>query len=117
MKKIAVIFSPEAQEVYSYLSEKAKISKPENMILKSLRKKIELIKSNVHYGEPIAKRLIPKEYKNKYGVSNLFRVELPLFWRILYTLTNGESEIEIVAFILDVMDHDDYDDRFGYKGK
>jgi hypothetical protein len=32
MKKIAVIFSPEAQEVYDYLGEKAKLPKPENMI-------------------------------------------------------------------------------------
>lgn len=59
----------------------------------------------------------PREKLLKYGISNLFRVELPKFWRMLYTLTNGENEIEIIAFILDVLDHKRYDKKFGYKGK
>ena len=54
-------------------------------------------------------------YKIKYEAKNLFRVELPSFWRMLYTLTDGESQIEIVAFVLDVLDHKDYDKKFGYK--
>jgi hypothetical protein len=36
---------------------------------------------------------------------------------MLYTLTNGETEIEIIAFVLDVLDHKKYDKKFGYKGK
>jgi len=68
----------------------------EKTILNAVNKKIELIKANSHYGEPIAKKLIPKEYKEKYGVSNLFRVELPTYWRMLYTLTDGETNIEIM---------------------
>ena len=34
---------------------------------------------------------------------------------MLYTLTDGESQIEIVAFVLDLLDHKDYDKKFGYK--
>jgi hypothetical protein len=34
---------------------------------------------------------------------------------MLYTLTNNENEIEIIAFVLDVMDHKKYNKRFGYK--
>jgi hypothetical protein len=34
---------------------------------------------------------------------------------MLYTLTNGDSEIEIIAFVLDVIDHKEYDKKFGYK--
>ena len=82
-----------------------------------MNKKIELIKINFHYGEPIAKKLIPDEYKEKYGITNLFRVELPNFWRMLYTLTNEEDEIEIIAFVLDVIDHKIYNKIFGYKKK
>ena len=82
----------------------------------SENKKIELIKLNIHFGNPVAKNLIPKEYKIKYGVTNLFRIELPQFWRMLYTLTNGDTEIEIIAFVLDVIDHKTYDKKFGYKG-
>ena len=72
---------------------------------------------NPHYGDPIAKNLIPKEYILKYGITNLFRVELSNFWRMLYTLTNDETEIEIVAFVLDIIDHKEYDKVFGYKNK
>ena len=115
MKKVRVIFSPEAEEVYKHLNEISSNSKIDMSILNAINKKVELIKANIHYGEPIAKRLIPKEYKTKYEATNLFRVELPNFWLMMYTLTDGDSQIEIVAFVLDVLDHKDYDKKFGYK--
>lgn len=115
MKITRVIFSPEAEEVYNYLNERAPTSKIEQTILNAVDKKAELIKANPHYGDPISKKLIPQEYKLKYGVTNLFRVELPNFWRMLYTLTAGESEIEIIAFVLDVVDHKIYNKKFGYR--
>jgi hypothetical protein len=115
MKTIRVILSPEAEEVYNYLNKESSSSKKERMIFNSVNKKIGLIKANHHYGEPISKKLIPEEYKKKYSVTNLFWVELPNFWRMLYTLTDGNSEIEIIAFILDVMDHDLYNKKLGYK--
>ena len=93
-KKVEVILSPEAEEVYNYLNQEAPNSKIERSILNAVEKKKDLIKANPHYGNPMAKNLIPQEYILKYGVTNLFRVELPNFWRMLYTLTDGESEIE-----------------------
>ena len=60
MRKTRVIFSPEAEEVYKHLNEEASKSKTENMILNAINKKVELIKSNVNYGNPIAKKLILK---------------------------------------------------------
>ncbi len=116
MKKIRIILSPKAEEIYKYLNEQAPTSKIERSILNAVNKKIELIKLNPHYGDALAKRLIPQEYIQEYGVNNLFRVELPNFWRMLYTLTEGESEIEIISFILDIVDHKEYDKRFGYSG-
>ena|SRR4030067_1633350 len=117
MKKVRVIFSEEAEEVYKYLNEHAPKSKTERMILSALDKKIKIIKVNFHYGEAVSKKLIPEEYKKKYNVKNLFRVELPNFWRMLYTLTDSESKIEIIAFVLDVIDHDKYNKKFGYRKK
>ncbi|MBD3314020.1 hypothetical protein GF345_06260 [Candidatus Woesearchaeota archaeon] len=116
-KEVKVTFSPEAEEVYNYLREQSPSSKTERTILDALHNKIELIKIDMHYGNPIAKNLIPDEYRSKYGISNLFRVELPMFWRMLYTLTAGETKIEIVAFILEIMDHKDYNKRLGYKNR
>jgi len=117
MKKVRVILSPEAEKVYKHLNEEAPKSKTDQTILKAINKKVELIKANPHYGNPIAKKLIPQEYKDKYSVSNLFRIELPNFWRMLYTLTDGETNIEIIAFVLDVIDHPTYDKKFAYKSK
>lgn len=117
MKTVRVIFSPEAEEVYKYLNETSQKSKTERTILKALHKKIELIKANIHYGDPISKKLIPKEYKTNYGITNLFRVELPNYWRMLYTLTDGESKVEIIAFVLDIINHEEYNKKFGYKKK
>lgn len=116
MKFVRIIFSPEAEKVYRYLNSQAENSKTDRMILKAINQKVEFIKANIHYGNPISKDKIPDEYKQKYAAINLFRVELPNFWRMLYTLTNN-NEVEIVAFILDIVNHPDYDKKFGYQKK
>ena len=115
MKEVKVVLSPEAKQVYRYLNEQAHFSKIERSILRAINQKTQLIKENPHYGEPISKKLIPKEYKEKYGNINLFRVELPNFWRMLYTLTEGDTKIEIIAFVIDIIDHPTYNKKFGYK--
>lgn len=112
MKPVKIVLSPEAREVYQYLNANIN-SKTEASILRAVHQKAELIKVNPHYGNPIAKNLIPVEYLKKYGITNLFRVELPNFWRMLYALTNNE-QIEIVAFVLDIIDHKKYNKKFGY---
>lgn len=117
VKKTRVILSPEAEEVYRHLNRQAEKSKTERTILNGINNKIELIKENIHYGNPVAKKLIPEEYKEKYGITNLFRVELPNYWRMLYSLVDGETKIEIIAFVLDIIDHEKYNKKFGYKRK
>ena|SRR3989344_7112693 len=116
MTPVRIKLSPDAEEVYKHLNKEAPSSKLEKMLLDAIKQKVELIKANPHYGDGIQKKLIPKEYINKYGITNLFRVELPNFWRMLYALTNDESQVEIIAFILDIIDHDLYNKKFGYKG-
>ena len=116
MKIVRVVLSEDAREVYTYLNSRASDSKIERSILKSVKIKLDLIKANTHYGDPIPKELIPNEYKVKYGITNLFHVELSNFWRMLYTLTNDEKEVEIIAFVLDITDHETYNKKFGYKG-
>ena len=115
MKEVSIVLSPEAEEVYRYLVSESEHSKFEKSILNSFEKKKELVKVNAHYGEPIAKDKIPDEYKKKYSVTNLFGVELSNFWRMLYTLTNDETEVRIIAFVLDIMDHKKYNKKLGYK--
>jgi hypothetical protein len=115
-KEVKIIFSQEAKEVFEYLNRESLNSKNENTLFNSVKQKINFIRENPHYGNPIAKRLIPAEYNIKYGDINLFRIELPNFWRMLYTLTEGETKVEIIAFVLDIIDHNNYNKKFGYKG-
>ena len=109
MKNVKVVLSPDAEEVYKYLNQQASSSKIERSILNAFTKKVELIKFNVHYGDSVKKNQIPEKYKTKYEVNNLFRVELPNFWRMYYTLTDDENQVEIIAFVLDILDHNQYD--------
>lgn len=67
--------------------------------------KLNLLKFNSHLGNPIAKKLIPLSYK-KSDIQNLFRIELPCFWRMLYTLKG--SKVEIITFIIGIYNHKKY---------
>lgn len=70
-KKVEIKFSDEAEEIYNQLREKAQISKVDRMLLSAIDRKLEIIKSNFFYGDTIPQRLIPKEYKKKYAITNL----------------------------------------------
>ena len=83
----------------------------EIQLIRSIQQKAELIKENPMYGNNLSKKQIPKGM----NVSNLFRVELTGRWRMLYTLEG--NQIEIIAFVLYVLDHPAYDKLFGYKRK
>ncbi|MDE1833454.1 MAG: hypothetical protein KGH58_03485 [Candidatus Micrarchaeota archaeon] len=82
----------------------------ESKLLKSISQKAQLIKSNPMYGDNVPKRLIP----SGLNVTNLFRVELAGYWRMLYTLRGNETEI--VVLVLYLLDHKRYDKLFGYRG-
>jgi len=48
-----------------------------------------------------------------HDVKNLWRVELSNYWRLIYTVSG--NELEIIDFILDIIDHKRYNKIFGYK--
>lgn len=110
---IDVILSNKAYKVFESLRRSN--SKRDQSIAKGIQNKAELLKIDPHYGQPIAKRLIPKEYRSFYGVNNLFRLELPNYWRMLYTITRSNEDIKIVCFIIEAFDHKEYNKRMKYK--
>ncbi|MDO8481007.1 MAG: hypothetical protein Q7S65_04280 [Nanoarchaeota archaeon] len=107
-----VILGEEAKIIFEELEAKAKKFKAERMLLKGILQKAEILKIEAHYGNPIAKHLIPWEYRMKNDANHLFRLELPLFWRMPYTITS-EREGESKIVILDILNHKDYDKKFG----
>lgn len=121
-KPVRVILIDEAEKEFKRLNDivglqlkNGKENTDEIQLLKSIRQKIDFIKSNPFYGDNIQKELIPDEYIDKYNVSNLFRVELSQFWRMIYTVKG--DKIEIICFVLDILSHSDYDKKFGYRKK
>ena len=73
------------------------------------------LKENPLRGIKIERRLWPKEYIVKYGTDNLRKYDLRNGWRLLYTLSG--NQIEIVAILLEWLDHKGYERRFGYKSR
>ncbi len=103
-RKVSVILIGNAEETYE------KLVKSNNFnLIKSLNKKIEILKLDPTHGDKIPKNLIPPTLV----VSNLFRIELTDYWRMLYTI--AINEFEIVCFVVEILDHDKYNQLFGYR--
>ncbi len=76
-------------------------------LFKEIQTALGAIKQNAFFGRNVKKKLIPKEFIKKYDIDNLWIYNLRKDWRLLYTLTN--NEIEVLAIILDWMNHKDYE--------
>jgi hypothetical protein len=115
-KQIKIILKGEAEDSFDELNSivlqqiKNKVKGSFEMkLLKSIKDKLEILKLNPFYGDPIRKNLIPKEF----NVQSLWRIELANYWRMLYTIRG--DDVRIVCFILEICDHDKYNKLFGYK--
>lgn len=117
-RSIKVILKDQAKEEYELLlkvvkeqKKKGRTNSDEMQLLKSINNKVAILKCNPVYGQSVPKALIPKVL----DVDNLFRVELTSYWRMLYTLRT--NEVEIISFVLYILDHPTYDKLFGYKSR
>ena len=73
----------------------------------------EDLEKDAFSGIQISKRLMPKEYKNRYGkLDNLWKYNLPNAWRLIYTIKR--DQIVILSIILEWMNHKEYEKRFKY---
>ena len=107
MKAHRIIFVDEnLEEAFNNLSEK-------DPTKKALIRAIQNIKDDCYCGRNVKKKLIPKSFIERYNISNLWIYNLPSAWRLLYSITTSE-EIEIIAAILDWMNHKDYERLFGF---
>ena len=80
---------------------------------KQLARAFSDIEENPACGISVPKKLIPKIYIRKYGIISLFKYDLPAGWRLLYSL--DKEGVEVIAIILEWMNHKDYEKRFKYK--
>ena len=120
-KDVKIVLSQEADEIYEELNKivgeekkKGENSSFHQTLLRSINRVKELLKLNPFAGNQIPKNLLSEKYVKKYATENIWRIELADRWRLLYTITG--NELEIIAFILDIVNHKKYNKIFGYKG-
>lgn len=75
---------------------------------------VDLLWEDMTVGESIQKERIPRYYRRKYNVNNLYRFEHPEGYRSIYTLAKF-NELGVCPFILEILSHPEYDRRFGYR--
>ena len=73
-----------------------------------------VLKENMFAGEQISKKQIPSQYKERYGVNNLFRYAHPEGYRSCYTISYEEG-FDVCPHILDLLSHEEYDKIFRYR--
>lgn len=122
-KKIRVLMAEEPSEAYAELKEIVDAEKAKGIgssgnqtLLRGIDNALNTLNSNVQCGRQVPKKQIPLKYIRNNGVKNLWRMDLPLYWRLIYTIMPS-GEIEILNLILDIYDHPTYDRVFGYKKK
>lgn len=81
-----------------------------------LRKAIDAVlddlKKDPACGIKIQKRLWPREYLKAFGITNLWKMNLPDGWRLIYTIISDETTT--VCMIIEWLPHKEYERRFGY---
>ena len=103
MKSLKVVFlDDELQKSFEEL-------KDDDPIKKGVKKAIQEISQNAFCGRNVKKNLIPEKYSH---LNNIWVYNLPSAWRLIYSIAPGE--IEIIAVVLDWMDHKDYEKLFGF---
>ena len=102
-----------ADEKLKEAFERLKNSPSEKRLYDNLMRAFDDIEKAPNAFIHIKQKLIPREYATKYGIDNLWKYDLPNGWRLLYSLAN--DEIEIIAIILDWLDHKNYERKLGYR--
>ena len=82
-------------------------------IKRGIVRAIKFIQQNAFCGRNVRKELIPRKLIDKYTINNLWIYDLPDGWRLLYSVTSG-GEIEVIAAVLDWMNHKDYERLFNF---
>ena len=88
------------------------LQKYDMMLYEELQKSFSEITRDIYCGRNVIKKLIPKTLVQKYGINNLWIYNLRSGWRLIYSVTN--DEVNILALVLDWMNHKDYERLFKF---
>lgn len=88
-------------------------SLPNGNIRTAVQDVIDNLKKGQRLGDHIKKKDIPKYYIKKHKIPILYLVDLPQWWRVTYTIMEFEVKNELSGLMLELMNHDQYNKRFG----
>lgn len=91
-----------------YLSSLGKKSRLHRIVDEALT----TLKTDYTAGIQIRHALWPPEYVRKYGLRNLFKLNLEGGLRLMYTIIAEEGYVSVI--ILECLAHKEYEERFGY---
>jgi len=74
---------------------------------------LDALKEDKRAGIIVAKNKIPRIYVQKYGITNLYKMNLRKNYRLTYTLISLDEGV--CPHVIEVMTHSEYLKRFGYK--
>jgi len=106
---------PELYEYFKKIEDEVKSgNKTNEREYKLIKKGIDLLKQNYKRGEHVSKRnqKAYSYYIKKYGITNLWKLNVSKDWRIIYTIQG--NQIEIISIILESLSHKEYERKFGY---
>ncbi len=129
-KLVSIKLLADAKEEYLKLKEIVRLERENGVdnslhqtLLRSIDSKIGRLKENFDCGTQIPKKLFPLKYLTEYQVTNLWKMDLSGFWRMIYTIKQpqrNQAEIGVLDIwldVLDIIDHKKYDKIFGYRKK
>lgn len=127
-KRVVVKLLGDAKEAYLKLKENVEKERAKDItssvhqtLLRSINDKINILKDSYDYGTQIPRKFVARKYQLDYEVTNLWKVDLAGYWRMIYTLRQPQreySEVEVLEIwldVLDIVDHKEYNKIFGYK--
>lgn len=119
-KEVWVEFSEEANNDHIELQKQVLLEKEQgkdnsfNMqLLKAIEREKNNLKIDPQHGIHIPRKNISKALADRYGTDRLWKIDLVGYWRLIYTIIG--DEVKIIAFVLEFMDHKEYDKLFGYR--
>ncbi len=86
---------------------------PKGNIKTAVQEVIDNLKNNHMMGDHMKKKDIPKYYIKKHNIPILYLIDLPQFWRVTYSVMEFEVKNELSGLMLELMNHDQYNKRFG----
>lgn len=108
-----IIVHEELRQAYESWEElAARHQQPAQVVWKSLQVCLARLRTDAQWGEVIRQPSIPLYFRERYGVSNLYGMDLAAFHRCFYTIANRS------VILLDLVDHPAYDRWFpGRRGR